>query len=188
MNHSVGVLLIVVTVVMVLLGVAAHYYSNQRRTKLLRRHFGPEYDRVVRQKRNVRQAEGVLEFREKAREALQIRPLPRSDQIAYARRWNEVQRQFVDDPQQALMQADRMLNDVMAARGYPVLNFEEQAEIVSVDYPVLVQHYRMAHEITLRRNTGRSSTEELRKAVVHYRSLFDELLKDSLIDRKEARE
>lgn len=193
MTHT-GILLIVLAIAVIAVVIGGYYYSNRRRTQLLRQHFGPEYDRVVQQERNVRRAEGVLEFRAKARETFQIRPLAQSDQRVFTRRWQDVQRLFVDNPSQAVLEADRLLTDVMAARGYPVSNFEQRTEIVSVDHPDVVQNYRIAHDIAVRQTEGRLSTEDLRKAVVQFRPLFDHLLKDSVphgrdltSERKEAR-
>lgn len=183
MNHPAVIVLIVAVVILV--AAAAYFYSRQRRSKLLREHFGPEYDRVVRQERNVRRAEGVLEFREEAREALEIRELSHADQVAFAEDWNAVQRQFVDDPAGTVVGADRLVSQLMEARGYPIAEFEQRAELISVDHPVVVQNYRAAHEIALRQTKGRASTEDLRNAMVHYRSLFDELLNNSVINRKE---
>ena len=185
MNHPAVVILIVAVVI--LAAVAAYFYSRERRSRLLREHFGPEYDRVVGQQKSVRQAEGVLQFRERARETLEIRPLSRTDQVAFSKEWTAVQQQFVDDPARAVLRADQLVSQAMEARGYPVASFEQRAEIVSVDHPTVVQNYRTAHEISLRQEKGRASTEDLRKAMVHYRSLFDELLEDTYTERKEAR-
>ena len=185
MNHPAVIILIVAVVL--LAAAAAYFYSRERRSRLLREHFGPEYDRVVGQQKSVRKAEGVLQFREKAHEALEIRPLSRADQAAFAKEWTTVQQQFVDDPARAVLRADQLVSQVMEARGYPVASFEQRAEIVSVDHPTVVQNYRVAHEISLRQEKGQASTEDLRKAMVHYRSLFDELLEDTYTERKEAR-
>jgi hypothetical protein len=184
MNHP-GVVILIVAVV-VLAAAVAYYYSRQRRTRLLREHFGPEYVRVLNKERSVRRAEGVLEFREQARESLDIRPLSREDQVTFAEQWNEVQRHFVDDPSGTVVEADRLVNQVMAARGYPLANFEQRAELLSVDHPVVVQNYRAAHEIAQRQSQNKVTTEDLRKAMVHYGSLFNELLKDSAVERKNA--
>jgi hypothetical protein len=185
MNHSAEVLVIVAGVV-ILAAIAAYFYSRQKRSQLLRRRFGPEYDRVVRQEQSVRRAEGVLAFREQARETLDIRPLSREDQAAFANRWKTVQRTFVDDPSAAVLQADQLITEVMRQCGYPVASFERRAEIASVDYPLVVQNYRAAHEVALRQGKGEATTEDLRKAMIHYRSLFDELLNHSLVDTKET--
>lgn len=185
MNHAVIVLIIVGIVIVV--AAIGYFYSHQRRSRMLREHFGPEYDRVLGQEKSVRRTEGVLEFREKAREAFRIRPLSRTDQTAYAERWNAVQRKFVDAPAESVLQADQLVSEVMEARGYPIANFEQRVEIVSVDHPVVVQNYRAAHDIAQRQSAGQIATEDLRKAMVHYRSLFDELLRDSAPEKKEAR-
>jgi FtsZ-interacting cell division protein ZipA len=183
------VVLTIVGVLAVAALIAAYFYSRRRRSEALKEHFGPEYDRVVQHEKNIANAENILEFREKARQAFQVSPLSPTDQTAFAERWNTVQRQFVDDPPRAVTQADNLLSETLKARGYPVGSFDERAEIVSVDHPVLIQNYRAAHEIALRHAKGSATTEDLRQAMVHYRSLFDELLKDSVIeeDKREAR-
>jgi hypothetical protein len=186
MNQTSVIVVVVVVAAVILAAIAAYLYSRQRRTRLLRQRFGPEYDRVVGQEKDVRRAEGVLQFRERAREAFQIRSLSRTDQARYASDWNAVQRRFVDDPPGAVLEADRLVSEVMEACGYPVASFEQRAEIVSVDHPVVVQNYRIAHQIALQQGKGEATTEDLRKAMVHYRSLFDELLQGSVRERKEA--
>ena len=170
-----------------LAGISLWLYLRHRRSLSLRQRFGPEYDRVVRQEGNVRRGEGVLEFREKKRENLHIRPLSASARNDYASRWNKVQAQFVDDPEGSVANADSLVNEVMEARGYPVADFGERAEIISVDHPVVVDNYRSAHVIAISRARGQATTESLRKAMVHYRALFDDLLRDTLPERKEIR-
>ena len=167
-------------------GIAIWFVFRHRHSRYLRDRFGPEYDRVLRQEGNVRRGEGVLDFREKRRERLQIRPLSAADHRDFAMRWNNVQGQFVDDPEHSVDEADHLLDEVMQARGYPVSNFTEQAELISVDHPAVVENYRAAHALANHRGQGQVTTEGLRKAMVHYRSLFDELLRDSLPARKEA--
>jgi hypothetical protein len=186
MDQHTGVILIGVALALVA-GVAAWFYSRQRRSRLLRERFGPEYDRVVRQEGNIRRGEGVLEFREKKREELQIHPLSAAARTDFANRWSAVQAQFVDDPGGSVTEADRLVSEVMEARGYPMSAFEERAEIISVDHPNVVENYRAAHQIASGRTRGQTTTEGLRKAMVHYRSLFDELLHDAMMERKEAR-
>src|ERR1700757_3248213 len=171
--------------VALLAGISLWLYLRHRRSLSLRERFGPEYDRVVRQEGNVRRGEGVLEFREKKREKLQIRPLSASARNDYANRWNNVQAQFVDDPEGSVAKADSLVSEVMEARGYPVADFDERVEIISVDHPVVVENYRAAHTIATNRARGQATTESLRKAMVHYRALFDDLLRDNLPERKE---
>src|SRR5205807_2096592 len=130
-----------------LAGISLWLYLRHRRSLSLRERFGPEYDRVVRQEGNVRRGEGVLEFREKKREKLQIRPLSDSARNDYANRWNNVQAQFVDDPEGSVAKADSLVSEVMEARGYPVADFDERVEIISVVHPVVVENYRAAHTI-----------------------------------------
>jgi hypothetical protein len=189
MNHPAILILILIAAVIIAAAVAFSF-ATRRRSRLLRERFGPEYDRVLGLEKSVHRTEGVLEFREKARETLHIRPLSRQDQEAFANRWAEVQRDFVDDPRSTVLQADQLISQVMEQRGYPVASFEQRAEIISVDYPVVVQDYRAAHQIADLHRRSQATTEDLRKAMVHCRSLFDLLLNDSVSDikiNKEAR-
>lgn len=174
-------------VVLVLIAVVGFLLWRKRRSQALRARFGPEYDRVVKKEGNVGRGEDVLQFLTKRRENLEIVPLPPSKRSEFGNRWTRVQSQFVDDPRRAVSQADQLVNEVMQTRGYPIGNFDQRAADISVDHPVVVENYRAAHEIALRHSRGQASTEDLRKAMVHYRSLFDELLEDSYPERKEAR-
>jgi hypothetical protein len=178
-NHPTNTVVIMVCVVVVALALLAWLYWRKRRSAQLKDRFGPEYERVLREKGDVRKAEGVLEWRAKQRQQLRIVPLSSSVRADFADRWTQTQSRFVDDPMGAVSEADDLVAEVMGARGYPVANFEQQVEIVSVDHPDVVQNYRSAHLIALRHSQGQASTEDLRKAMVHYRSLFDELLEDA---------
>jgi hypothetical protein len=177
-----------ITIALALLaGIMAWLYFRYRRSKLLRERFGPEYDRVVKKEGNIRKGEGVLAFREKKRETLQVRQLSSAMRQDFANRWNGVQAEFVDNPEGSVAKADSLVNELMEARGYPMTEFEERADIISVDHPAVVENYRAAHNIAISRSRGQATTESLRKAMVHYRTLFDELLHDTLPERKEAR-
>jgi FtsZ-interacting cell division protein ZipA len=187
MDQSHVLLVIVVVIAIVVVAAIGWFYSRKRRTRQLRERFGPEYDRVVHREGNLRKAEGVLEWRTKNREQLRIVPLSAEVRSDFANRWTKVQARFVDDPKGAVAEADQLVSEVMHVRGYPMSNFEQQADAISVDHPVVVQNYRAGHEIAVRHSQGKASTEDLRKAMVHYRSLFEELLKDSVPERKEAR-
>ncbi len=178
MDQRTLVVVIVAVIIIVAIAVLGWLYSRRRRTRLLQQRFGPEYDRVVRQEGNQRKAEGVLEFRAQRRKEFQIRPLERMQRGAFADRWTAVQSRFVDDPHGAVTDADQLINEVMAARGYPMADFDQRAADISVDHPRVVENYRVAHHIALRHDRGEASTEDLRKAMVHYRSLFEELLED----------
>ncbi len=175
-NIDMRTVVAIVVAVCVVVALAAWAHTRRRRSRQLQERFGPEYDRVVLQHGDVRRAETVLETREKRVERLEIRSLPESARERYAQHWLEVQRRFVDDPRMAVTEADGLVMDVMSARGYPMGDFQQRAADVSVDHPQLVENYRMAHDIALRRNRGEANTEDLRKAMVYYRLLFDELL------------
>src|SRR5947209_20030360 len=185
MNHNQVLIVIAVIVVIAVIAVAV-VAMRKRRSVKLRERFGPEYDRVVRKEGDPRKAEGVLEFREKRREKFKIRSLSPADRSSFGVRWNEVQARFVDDPRGAVTVADSLVTDVMQSRGYPIGEFEQRAADLSVDYPVIVENYRAAHQIALRHSAGQASTEDLRQAMVHYRTLFEQLLDERQPQRKGA--
>jgi FtsZ-interacting cell division protein ZipA len=187
MDHRQLTILIAVIVAVVVIAVIAFLLARKRRSQQLRERFGPEYDRVLKKEGEVRRAESVLEIREKRREKFAIRPLSEAARADFAARWRTVQSHFVDDPKGSVSQADKLVSQLMASRGYPMADFEQRAADISVDHPVVVENYRAGHDIALRHNRGQASTEDLRKAMVHYRSLFDELLEETLPERKEAR-
>jgi hypothetical protein len=163
--------------VAVLVIIAVALVARRRRSEKLKRRFGSEYDRTVLQQRgDSRRAEETLVEREKRVEAFPLRSLTPVDREAYAMEWASVQRRFVDDPSAAVGSADRLVSRVMTDRGYPMSDFDQRAADISVSYPAVVQNYRTAHDIVLRHTDGHATTEELRQAMVHYRSLFDELL------------
>lgn len=140
-------LLVAVVVVVVAVAVIVFILSRKRRSQQLRQRFGPEYDRVVKKEGEVRRAEGVLEMRAKRREKFTLRPLPEASRLDFAERWRAVQAQFVDEPAGSVSQADALVNELMAARGYPMSDFEQQAADISVDHPMVVENYRAAHAI-----------------------------------------
>ncbi len=167
------VLLIVVIVAVVIAVVAA---SRQRRTASLRDRFGPEYDRAVESSDDQRGAEHDLLDRARRRDRLEIRPLPEAARARYTEQWRAIQERFIDDPAGSVGAAHTLLDQVMAERGYPTHDFEEQADLVSVDHPRVVENYRAAYGVYQRQRDGQASTEDLRDALVRYRSLFEELL------------
>src|SRR5581483_11193591 len=175
-QNRIVILVVVVVIAIVVVAAIGFVASRKRRSRKLREHFGPEYDRVLKQQGDQRKAEGVLEFRERRREKFKIRPLSASDRQNFSVRWREVQARFVDDPRGAVTVADALVTDVMQARGYPIGEFEQRAADLSVDYPAIVDNYRAGHEISMRHSEGRASTEDLRQAMMHYRRLFEELV------------
>jgi hypothetical protein len=174
MDTWVWVLIVIVAVIVV--AIATALVMRRRRTERLQGRFGPEYDRTVEEADGRRSAERELTEREKRRAELDIRPLAPGARDRYAEEWRVVQQRFVDDPGAAIGEADALVTRVMRDRGYPTDDFEQRAADVSVDHPEVVGHYREAHDISLRNDSGGASTEQLRQAMVHYRALFDELL------------
>jgi hypothetical protein len=167
---------IVIALAVVVAAVAGWVAWKRRRTTHLRETFGPEYDRTVAESSSQREGEAALDDRRKRREELEIRPLTPEASQRYDEEWRAVQARFVDDPIGSVGDADGLVERVMAERGYPMEDFEVQAELVSVDHPEVVQNYRSAHEIYGAYGRGEASTEDLRGAMVHYRSLFKQLL------------
>jgi FtsZ-interacting cell division protein ZipA len=180
-------IIVAVIVAVIVIAVISFFLARKRRSQNLRKRFGPEYDRVLKKEGEVRRAEGVLEMRARHREKFELRPLTGATRAQFGERWRMVQSRFVDDPKGSVAQADELVSEVMVARGYPLADFEQRAADISVDHPVVVENYRAAHDIALRHSRGQASTEDMRNAMVHYRSLFEELLGDSLPERKEAR-
>lgn len=168
--------IVVAIVVAAIIIIGGLVWSRRRRSEHLRDRFGPEYDRAVEAKGDRAKAEADLAQREKRVEKLNIRPLEPNERRDFIDRWSQVQARFVDDPPRAVAFADALLGDVMKARGYPVSDFEQRAGDISVDHPVVVEHYHKAHDIALRHQNGKASTEDLRQAMIHYRALFDNLV------------
>lgn len=155
---------------------------RKRRTQGLRARFGdPEYARAMKEEGNQRRGETGLEKRAARVEAFHVRPLASGDRARFAESWREVQSRFVDGPAGAVAEADQLLGEVMTTRGYPVSDFEQRAADISVDHPVVLQNYRTAHAVALRQTQGKANTEDLRQAMVQYRTLFDELVSEPKI-------
>jgi FtsZ-interacting cell division protein ZipA len=175
MDHST---LIAVVIVVAVIAVAAIIFavSRKRRSETLKQHFGPEYERAVLERGDTAKAEKELINREKRVQSFTIKPLTPTARERFREEWAQIQNRFVDDPAVAVSQADSLVNRVMVARGYPMADFEQRAADVSVSYPAVVQNYRAACVIVQRHGRGDAGTEDLRQAMVHYRSLFDELL------------
>ncbi len=178
---STTLFLIVAAIVIIVAAIGAIMIYNRKsmsRRRRLRDRFGPEYDRMVAVTGSARAAERELEMRERRAATLHIRALSVEDQQLFTSRWRQVQAEFVDNPKTSLAHADDLLGEVMTARGYPVQDFDQRAADLSVDHPVVVQHYHAAHAIALRHKKGQATTEDMRQAMIHYRALFQELVAD----------
>lgn len=182
-----GVLIAVLVVVLVVLAVAAVLLSRRRRTERLQQQFGPEYERTVSQTGDQRAAEAELAQRTQRRRELTITPLDPAAHDRYQQEWLATQAKFVDDPGGATREADALVSRLMRDRGYPVdEDFEQQAAVVSVDHPHVVDNYRAAHAVHRANEQGQAGTDDLREAFVHYRSLFAELLDADGDEREEV--
>jgi len=180
--------LIIIAIVVIILVVAAAVWMlvRKQRTEHLREHFGPEYDRAVRERGDHGAAEAALAARERRVEDMNLRPLAPDDRERFSASWRQIQAQFVDDPSGAVGEADRLIREAMQARGYPAGDFDTRAADLSVTYPRVVENYRAARAIAQRNERGEATTEDLRQAMVYDRALFEELLKTNEPDHKEA--
>jgi hypothetical protein len=154
----------------------------------LRQKFGPEYERAVLTHGSERKAEAKLVDREKRVELLSLRDLDPTEYERFSKRWDAVQSRFVDSPKGAVAEADDLVSSLMKTRGYPVSDFDQRAADISVDHPRVVENYCSAHAIALRVGADQATTEELRTAMIHYRSLFEELAQATapVLERKEV--
>ncbi|MDQ1431410.1 MAG: hypothetical protein QOF40_2012 [Actinomycetota bacterium] len=168
--------IVIVAAVVIVLLIMVMAVMNRRRRHHLQGRFGPEYDRTLDEASNRRAAERELRERETRHDELELRPLSEASRQRYQQQWADMQGGFVDRPQVAVADADRLITDLMRERGYPVDDFDTRSELASVDHPEVVQNYRTAHSIAVRNIEGRTSTEDLRQAVISYRALFEELL------------
>ena len=169
-------LIIILVLLAVLIVIGMFLYVRGRRSEQLRKQFGPEYKRTVDQYGDQRKAEEALVEREKRVRKLDIRGLTADQQERLADNWKRTQALFVDEPSRAATEANSLVTELMQSRGYPVGDFEQRAADISVDHPHVVTNYRSAREIAERNKSGKATTEDLRQAMVHYRSLFEELL------------
>lgn len=172
-------IIISLVVVIALIAVAAYLLYQKKQSHRLEQRFGPEYGRAVEALGSRTKAESELKTREKRVEHLNIVPLVPAEAARFTQAWKELQGSFVDNPKGVVARADRLVRELLLKRGYPMGDFESRAADISVDHPGVVNNYRAAQAIAARDQRGEADTEELRKAVVHYRALFDELLEVS---------
>jgi hypothetical protein len=178
-------IILIAVAVLILLALGAVMISRRRHTQELREKFGSEYDYTLDRLGEKKSAEAELVEREKRLETLNIRALQPSEREIFQQEWREIQTKFVDEPGEAVSEADRLIKQVMQARGFPVADFEQRAADISVTYPNVVPNYREARQIAEKNERDGADTEELRQAVVYYRSLFEELLETKETEVKE---
>jgi hypothetical protein len=183
---STGAIVILIIAVVVVLGLVGWLVSTMLRRRQLQQRFGPEYDRALADGKDRRAAERDLVERQKRHAKYDITPLSAAAKERYARQWSLIQEEFVDHPARAVTEADRLVTVVMGERGYPTEGYEQQLADLSVKHAATLEHYRAAHEVQTRHADSQVSTEELREAMVHYRSMFEDLLGSdrSTVDNK----
>jgi hypothetical protein len=172
-------IVLAVVVVVALIALAAWLLYSKRQSQRLEQRFGPEYGRAVDELGSRTRAESELKDREKRVEKLNIVPLTPPEAARFGQAWKALQASFIDNPKGVVAQADQLVRELLLKRGYPMGDFERRAADISVDHPAVVDNYRAAQAIAARDLRGETSTEDLRRAVVHYRALFDELLEVS---------
>lgn len=174
------VLVVVAVILLLSVGIAFWAFAAKRRTQRLQAQYGSaEYNRTVRAGGSRRQAESSLEKRAERVDNLHIRPLGPEDRARFIESWARVQARFVDGPGSAVTEADQLLGDVMSTRGYPMSDFEQRVADISVDHPQVLDNYRAAHQGALRQSRGEASTEDLRKSMIHFRTLFEDLVRET---------
>ena len=173
MNNAAAVVAVVIIAIIAVVGIA--FLVRKQRTQRLKRRFGPEYQRTLEETGSATKAEAKLEKLEKRVERYHLKTLSPDSRANFVANWQRIQSRFVDDPKNALTDADKLIQELMTARGYPVTDFEQRAADISVDYPSVVEHYRAGHALANRNAQGQASTEDLRQAMIRYRTLFAEL-------------
>lgn len=173
--------MLVLLIAVIVIAAVAVILVLRGRSARLRARFGSEYDRVVAEKGNRFKAEAELESVEKRVRSYPLKTLSAADRDSFQQRWRKIQATFVDDPGRALSEADHLLGTVMLARGYSPSDFEQRAAEISVEHATVVEHYRAGHDIAVRHSQRQATTEDLRKGMIHYRTLFDQLMAEEQV-------
>jgi len=176
------IIAIVIVAVVILVAIAAYVQYRKTRTHALRSRFGSEYDRALITHGSAQKAEAKLADREKRVEALKIRELGVTERERFVAEWHIIQSRFVDHPKAAVIEADDLVNQLLEVRGYPRADFEQRAADISVNYPHVVESYRIAHSVAAR-GAAEATTEEMRAAMIKYRGMFDELIQEQGVVR-----
>ena len=172
---STGAIVVIIVVILIIAALLIAFATSTRRRRL-RNRFGPEYDRAVSEHDSRREAEADLAQRERRVRELDIRPLSPAARAQYSSEWTAVQEQFVDAPQAAVTGAQALVSALLQDRGYATDTYDQEVADLSVEHAATLDHFRAAHDISLRAGAGTASTEDLRQAMIHYRALFAELL------------
>src|SRR3984893_8704904 len=181
------IIIVAVAAVVVLALIGTLRSIRRSHTQKLRTRFGAtEYTRAVTEGGSQQKAEADLSARATRVEKLHIHPLGAGDRARFIDSWAKVQARFVDGPGSAVTDADQLLTDVMSTRGYPISDFEQRAADISVDHPLVLEKHRAAHQCALRQTDGKANTEELRQAMIHYRTLFEDLVNEPEIARAQS--
>jgi len=173
---TIAIIIIVAIIAAAIIGYVLYAANQKKRTGELKGRFGSEYDRTVAASGGRKQAEADLAARQKRVEKLNIKPLGETQRQDYVERWRIIQVRFVDDPTTSVRDADALVGNVMTARGYPMAAWDQRAADVSVDHPQVVANYRAARDTSKAMEAGKATTEQMRQAMVHYRTLFEDLL------------
>jgi hypothetical protein len=179
---STGAIIAIVVVVVLVVAAAVFLLMPQMRSQRLRRRFGPEYDHAVSGNGDRRAAEKELQEREHRLAQYDLKPISSQNRDRYRAEWEKVQERFVDEPVEAVAEADRLVNVVVSDLGYPSEGYERQLADLSVRHSHTVEHYRTAHDTRARED---ASTDDLRKAMISYRKVFDDLLHDGVGSRRD---
>jgi hypothetical protein len=171
---------VLITIVLIARG------SRRARTHALKDQFGNEYDHAVRETGSRKRAENELRARAQEVQSFDIRPLSTTDRERYVRDWQKIEQHFIERPTMAVAEADELVADVMRVMGYPMGDFEKHAAHLSVTHPRVVEHYRAGHRV-ITGAPGSASTEDLRQSMLHYRSLFQELIGERDVVREVPR-
>ena len=176
--QSSDIVILVLVGLVLLAAILIAVAMRRRRTHILQDRFGDEYDRTLHEHGRRQAAEAALEEREERVAELDIHPLTPANRAQFVEEWHEVKADFVDSPAEAALHADRLLANIMQARGYPMADFDRRYEDLTVDHREVASHYRAGHEIAERQGRGEATTEDLRQAMKHYEALFDDLTRD----------
>lgn len=168
---AVGVLALIIVASLMARG------ARKARSAQLRDKFGAEYDHVVQETGKRKRAEQELLARVDEVKKYDIRPFSIAERDRFRRDWALIEQRFIERPTTAVVEADELVADMMRVRGYPMGDFEKHAASLSVTHPRVIEHYRAGHRV-IGGAPGKSSTEDLRQAMLHYRALFDELISE----------